>query len=396
MCPRAVSTWETPTAALPGILNLTRAQTHAGLEQPRSLPALLLSYVQSRTRMTRILNARKWQGPMVPGAFCVDGDGGIDHGAAGACDGIDNADFPTGYNAFYIQKYEVTQKQYVDFLNTLNGTQQAQRASATTVGNFLNDDNTTNSPQNRGGMKVRGAPSGSVAGLYGNDRSDNDIYGESNDGQWIAANWLSWMDDAAYADWAALRPMTELEFTKAARGGQIAVNDEYACGGNNTADLAYTLSNSGAANEVINANYEADPECNMMHSTTDGAIAGPLRVGIFADSDSTRAESGMGYYGAMELSGNLWERVVTLGNTTGRAFTGVHGDGILSAAGHANEVLWPGLSGGLVTGAAGSGLRGGSWINSSPYAQVADRYRGSLPSTDRSFVNGFRCARTSP
>ena len=32
------------------------------------------------------------------------------------------------------------------------------------------------------------------------------------------ANWISWDDGLAFADWAGLRPMTELEFTKAARG----------------------------------------------------------------------------------------------------------------------------------------------------------------------------------
>ena len=336
-------------------------------------------------------------GASSPGTFCIDGDGGFDLNAVdGVCDTIDNANFPTGYNAFYVQKYEVTQKQYVDFLNTLNGTQQANRASAVTVGNFLNTNDTTSVPPSRCGMKVRTAPVGSVAGLYGNDLDDDDIYGESNDGQWLAANLISWMDDAAYADWAALRPMTELEFEKAARGGQSVVDDEYACGSSNGPDGAYSLSDEGANNEAISANYENDPECNQMDSTSDGAIGGPVRVGIFADNDSTRAEAGMGYYGAMELSGNLWERTVTIGNDTGRDFTGVHGDGVLSTAGHANEVFWPGLVGVAVTGATGSGLRGGSWIDSAIKARVSYRSVASAGATNRLNSRGFRGARTAP
>ena len=36
----------------------------------------------------------------------------------GSPSGSTNASFPTGYGAFYVMKYQVTQGQYVDFLNT--------------------------------------------------------------------------------------------------------------------------------------------------------------------------------------------------------------------------------------------------------------------------------------
>jgi hypothetical protein len=55
----------------------------------------------------------------------------------------------------------------------------------------------------------------------------------------------------------------------------------------------------------------------------------------------------------MELGGNLWERVVTLGNNAGRAFSGNHGNGTLNSNGDADVVGWP--------DAAGTGWRGGAY-----------------------------------
>lgn len=80
--------------------------------------------------------------------------------------------------------------------------------------------------------------------------------------------------------------------------------------------------------------------CNYDGAGTD--TTGPLRVGFAATGSTNGAQSGGGYYGAMELSGNLWERPVTVGNDTsgveigGRAFDGVHGNGVLSAGGYAD------------------------------------------------------------
>jgi hypothetical protein len=57
----------------------------------------------------------------------------------------------------------------------------------------------------------------------------------------------------------------------------------------------------------------------------------------------------------MGLGGNVTERPVTVGNSTGRAFTGLHGDGVISDSGYADVTNWPG------SGATGSGVRGGAW-----------------------------------
>ncbi len=63
----------------------------------------------------------------------------------------------------------------------------------------------------------------------------------------------------------------------------------------------------------------------------------------------------------MEMSGNLIERPVSLGNTTGRLFDGLHGDGELSVNGNGDVSTWPGISGGEITGANGSGMKLGSF-----------------------------------
>jgi len=153
--------------------------------------------------------------------------------------------------------------------------------------------------------------------------------------------------------------MTELEFEKACRGTEMAVANEYAWGIITiVADEYLTISGTEDGTETITTDVSpgAYNYGNNTHSGGDGGT-GPLRCGIFATSASTRAEAGASSYGIMELSGNLWERPVTLGNTDGRAFTGLNGDGELTTDGNADVTNWPG------TGASGSGFRGGKMNN---------------------------------
>ena len=274
------------------------------------------------------------------------------------------ANFPKGYAAFYCQKYEISQQQYVDFLNTLTSAQASTRYP--------------NATTNRHAITVSGG-----------------VYSTTN--PYVACNFLSWMDGAAYSDWAGLRPMTELEFEKACRGLETPVANEYAWGTATVAGNAYTLENDNATNEGIASNYSTSTG-NASYDITDGSIDGPLRVGIFAANadNQGRITAGASYYGIMELSGNLWERAVTVGNATGRDFTGLHGNGALSTNGHANETAWPGLTSGEVTGATGSGFRGGDWFSNATYMRVSDRYNAANPYTLRHYHFGFRAVRVAP
>ena len=270
----------------------------------------------------------------------------------------DSASWPNGYNAFYCMKYEVSQQQYVDFLNTLTQTQADARKY-------------TLDP-----LASRYAITGSTVGSYATTNPN------------VACNFLSWADGAAYADWSGLRPMTELEFEKACRGDQPAIAGEYAWGTATVAGSAYTLSDAGASNEGIATNYSTTAG-NAMYGNTSSDIGGPIRVGIFAanGSNSGRVSAGASYWGIMELSGNVWERPVTIDNGTGRAFTGMHGDGVLTSNGDADAATWPG------TDSVGAGWRGGSWFNDTDVVPVSDRsYAGYSDSNRYDFI-GFRAVR---
>jgi formylglycine-generating enzyme required for sulfatase activity len=316
--------------------------------------------------------------------------------------------FPTGYNAFYCMKYEISQGQYRDFLNTLTYQQQVTRTSEAPT-SAAGTGALSNTNANRNGIDIQTPANATtqVPAVYACNLDGDAVYNEAVDGEWIACGFLSWMDGCAYMDWAGLRPMTELEFEKVCRGGVAAVANEYAWATAAIPNAAYTLNNAGANNETINANYGAT---NASYGDTDGAIDGPLRTGIFAGVGTTRLQSGASFFGAMEMSGNLWERAVTVGNAAGRSFTGVHGNGTLLADGTANVDFWPGINGnnnpaaantafGNTTGiteAAGSGYRAGSWFSGANDLRVSDRDSAADTTSSRGGNVGFRGVRTAP
>lgn len=322
----------------------------------------------------------------------------------GITSGTSDSAFPTGYDAFYCMKYEITQEQYVEFLNTLTRTQQNTRTGTDISGRSVTNRYVMNDwllMFARNGIQCNATlPASGPITLYcdyDGDGSGN----EENDGQNIACNFLRWMDGCAYADWAGLRPMTELEYEKAGRGDQAAVGSEYAWG---TASLFgasplvgdYALLNAGYNNESISS--QPTSIGNALGHYNRGSIDGPVRVGIFALSNSTREEAGASYYGIMELTGNLCERTVTIVNDDGREFTGNHGGGGLSANGNANGVAsWPGYDGSEVTGASGAGRRGGSFDNETAHLRLSYGGRMFLYGDENGLNRyGFRCVRTAP
>lgn len=296
--------------------------------------------------------------------------------------------FPKGYDAFWVMKYEITQIQYVDFFNTLpyNLTPRGNRA----LGN-------TNSYRNSFYWSNASATNDATLNNW-----DATITGDR------ACNYLMYPDGAAYADWAALRPMSELEYEKASRGcdynggSPIAIfplNGEYAWGNTTIYNAIVPTVGDGTTTEGYGScvNYN----CNY-----SGGAGGPLRNGIFAAkgcSSNQRQQAGASYYGVMELSGNLREIVMgcrNYYNGYNPNFTATNGDGAISGNGYANVTSWTQSSttgtGSEVTTSYSYGAytRGGSCGDASANSRTSDRSTITTLATNRYYYNGMRCART--
>ena len=290
-----------------------------------------------------------------------------------------NATWPNGYNAIYCMKYEITQGQYRDFLNVLTYQQQNTRTTSA-PSSAAGTAALTNSARNGLDIQTPGVAASFTSAVYGCNLDGDANFNESDDGEWIACNYLSFMDGSAYLDWAGLRPMTELEFEKICRGNRPAVTSEYAWGTTslvgNPVIINSGTSTEGTSTAGAEVAYGASP------------LTGPMRVGSFAGPTTTRGQAGATYYGVMDMSGNLYERVVNISTVTGRAYTGIHGDGTLSLLGNANATTWPGLSGGEVTTTTGSGFKGGMW-SSTTASQIRVSDRQSIGSTQTTRNNDY-------
>ncbi len=258
--------------------------------------------------------------------------------------------FPKGTRAMYAMKYEVSQGSYATFLNMIAEDATHFRANNAGLGY----------EQNRGTIRK-------VEGTFMADSPHR------------PANWISWDDGMAFADWAGLRPMTEFEFTKIARGPVEPVAGDYPWGSASKARLARVL---GSDLDLVR---------------TGAADESQL-------SDSTREALGASYWWVMDLAGSVWERVVTAGHSEGRAFRGTHGDGELRSYGIATNIDWP--SGDNDGG--GYGYRGGGhyeWQREAgrdpqarelnPHSPVSWRPYGSWGGAPRSVAYGFRAVRTA-
>lgn len=370
--------------------------------------------------------------------------------------------FPKGYQAFYIMKYELTQEAYADFLNTLNQGQQDGRIQGTLasigVGGHIWSGKVNELAPWRNYIEVsQRAPTVT----FGVDATNNDKWNEKVmvkkqlgndvdscamgiDGQDLAVNFVSMYDLLAYADFAGLRPMTELEYEKACRGNRPVVVDEYAWGtvtktyankSHHTAAASWFSYNTTSIIDINTGNEQmpAQYNCGAAHGGTherDGwwnnwrihYYGAPIRVGCFADSTSTRAAAGATYWGVMNMSDNCSELCISVGNTStgipGRSFTGVHGDGQLLANGNADVAGWAidaaaayYIPRGMAFGTGWTGwVRHGATFDTYKNGDVANQNLLSGMVSSRAYVNhavvgttreyatfmpGIRCVRTA-
>ena len=311
--------------------------------------------------------------------------GGITAASIGGGGPTIPATFPVGYNAFYCMKYEISQLQYVEFLNSLTFSQQQSRVTSdptSAAGTYV----VYGSYSYRNGIVIEtSGNNAAIPAVFGCDAT-NGVINNVNDGQSVAMSNLSWADLAAYLDWSALRPMTELEFEKACRGTMPRVAGEYPWG-DTTINPFYSSTIENSLQPTETETTVVNGRCAVAIGTGSG-LYGPLKVGVFATASSGRSSAGAAYYGAMEMGGNLWERTVTVNTASGVAFTGTLGDGTLTSIGDANQTNWPANS-----TAVGAGSRGGEYVSPSIYVRVSDRSFAGTPAPTRSYTYGGRGVR---
>lgn len=331
--------------------------------------------------LTTINTADATTAPTGTGGFSGSAMGGYPTGQPAPA----NATWPNGYSAFYCMKYEISHGQWVDYLNTLTRPQQNTRTetdvSTDAITNiFVMSNSATESYRNR--ITCPAAGNGTTNPItFSTDRYDR------------ACNYLSYMDQAAFADWSGLRPMTELEHEKACRGTLAPVANEFPWG-NTSMTAATTISGAEDGTETI-TNPGANCHARVQPFTGGDGGAGPLRCGIFATGASSRAEAGATYYGIMDMGFSLWNRCVYIGNASGQTFTGTHGDGTLTANGWATNIDWPGYNSIEVAGAWGTCGRSGDYYNGY-FGQISNRGGTTSGLSGRLRHTGFRCVRTEP
>lgn len=305
--------------------------------------------------------------------------------------------FPKGFAAFYCMRYELTQGEYADYLNTLTFDQQGS----------LRPTRTTDQ---RNGLKVVVPGKQGIAAVCASSTPH------------LPMSWLTWREAMAYAAWAGLRPITELEFEKACRGPLKPVAHEYAWGTdevvgkisygrpergyyfdtNNVGTPAETLTWKGdlGAFATTNNTGEVVRGCAIWDGSAKSIQFGPARAGIFATPTSSRVSAGASYWGILELTGNLWETMVAVSRAAGRTFSGAHGEGTISL-----PVGWTFRGEGI-----GLGKRGGGVLDSANYdAGYKQHDKRQLRVSDRTIVSydildrepggsgpvGFRFVRTA-
>ncbi len=253
------------------------------------------------------------------------------------------ADYPKGYKAFYIMKYELTQGQYADFLNTLPDNWTYLRSPIAGRGYY----------KKRGNIWI-------IDGKYVAESPNRPM------------NYISFTDGLAYSDWAALRPITELEYEKAARGPSKPIPAEFVWG---TSDY-----------NLLERYVTQDAELVFSNHIDESQL-----------TDKNRAVFGASYYWVMDLSGSVWEKVITIGNPVGRTFKGSHGDGKLDF-GNATNHDWPKSDNEV----GGFGYRGGGYYqvggfygDFNPHSPIGYRYYGSWSGGPRYIAYGYRAGRSA-
>jgi len=326
--------------------------------------------------------------------------------------------FPNGFDPYYVMKYEGSQGQWAAFLNATSKLPALIYVYYEVLGPIVP---ATNPPRDfLAGRQVFYsddlAPPTVIPGpippnLVPIVPTRPIVKALTPDRGFIASEITS----LAYLDWAGLRPLSEFEYEKAARGPLTPVAGEYAWGTADIAVLSYgvgapaatTLAFDGLPNEAPGANYN-ESGGNAWHRATQlllpvgpppiSPILGPARVGMFAKPTYNpptppRIQSGAGYYGVMDLTGNLSELVAKwtflLNTSPVPAFTAEHGDGALGINGQHNVAGWFTT---VLPAPTFFGLRGGSFNDTAPPVSLRSTLTGAGATLTNPGIRGVRSA----
>ncbi|MFZ4397807.1 MAG: SUMF1/EgtB/PvdO family nonheme iron enzyme, partial [Kiritimatiellia bacterium] len=292
----------------------------------------------------------------------------IPHACSIGLAGTLNDDFPTGYEAFYCMKHQVTQGQYVEFLNSLPQ-ETAARLATVPDGEFVPQTNSlypwegmglTITDPGRikiGTPKKKDKPTESGEDQFEPGGAADMLLEEPKKKEQVVArrpiytarlpnrtcNYLHWQDGYAFAVWAGLRPMTELEFEKACRGPLNPVPGEHAWGSANAITGTNWINGDLPTERCQQGNYHGMESGRLWNERA-------TRAGIFATPESDRFQAGATYWGILDMdiatfamsAASINDRVFdVLGVSTNlRPFRGSHGDGCAPAA-RASDVSQP-------------------------------------------------------
>lgn len=285
-----------------------------------------------------------------------------------------NGSFPKGYNGFYCMKYELSQSQYVCFVNCLSSMEQIKLLGGSiqnlAKGSFLFGDGSSASFRNT--VIVKEPMSENRAMVLA---SENETVAATCP---VACNYLSPLDLLGYASWSGLRPMSELEYEKICRRSAplIPVPGCYAWGNDTYQPLSGLVEVGTDKERPLSGNVNGG-------DGGAGVAGGPVRCGAFSNIGRDKESSGSSFSGVMELSGNVRELVV---NVDAIDFKGVqHGNGTF------DPEYWTG-----VTDINVFGTRGGGFSSPASRLRVSDRseIKDIFTALNQRFPDvGFRCVR---
>lgn len=332
-------------------------------------------YRYYQVRVDKALNASLWNNIRIANVAMTEMDlETLDTKTAVLMDGTNTVfpeNYPIGVDGFYVMKYELTQEQYVTFLNQLNRSAQYTR----TIGGLLDgleagdyvfgEDHRRAVARN--GIIIRDRRLNSDRSfVFACDLNPGNVPDSEDDGQMLACNFLSVEDLLAYADWSGLRPLSEMEYEKMGRGSFpcLPQSGEWAAA-ETTPQAVKSLVDKGRPTE-----RPADKEADV---NAGGKLEGPTRVGMFV-RPGERVHTGNSFWGVSDLSGNLSEIYCSVGEFGKQLQAHVQGSGQLLTNGLSSvaRTHWP-------SEAEAYGIRGGDF-------SVAG---GEVAVSDRRFMSGY-------